>query len=118
VNKSFALWLSKQTQRGDDLTAELLREYERYYLTDKQITPLQAIQKHRVAEATSGALRQVQQRLLLKGVGWQSSGPLLMEFFAYRDVGKGREQDAYKDVGGRVMPGAITERKLCLQGCR
>ena len=89
INKDFTLWLSKQTQLGDDLSAEISREYERYCLTDEQITHLEATQKQRVAEATSGALRQVQQLLLLKGVGWQSSWPLVMEFFAYMEVGKG-----------------------------
>ena len=72
---------------GVDLSAEIGREYERYCLTDEQITHLEVIQKQRVAEATSGALRQVQQLLLLKGVGWQSSWPLVMEFFAYMDNG-------------------------------
>ena len=76
------------------MSAEIGREYERYCLTDEQITPLQVIQKQRVAEATSGALRQVQQRLLLKGVGWQSSWPLVMEFFAWRAFRNRREVGA------------------------
>ncbi len=76
------------------MSAEIGREYERYCLTDGQITPLQVIQKQRVAEATSGALRQVQQQLLLKGVGWQSSWPLVMEFFAWRAFRNRREVGA------------------------
>ncbi len=94
INKGFALWLSKQTQLGDDLSAEILREYERYCLTDEQITHLEETQKQRVAEATSGAFLQVQQRLLLKGVGWQSSWPLVMEFFAWRAFRNRREVGA------------------------
>ena len=94
INKDFALWLSKQTQLGNDLSAEIGREYERYCLTNGQITHLEVIQKQRVAEATSEALRQVQQLLLLKGVGWQSSWPLVMEFFAWRAFRNRREVGA------------------------
>jgi len=63
-------------------------------LTDKQSTHREEQQKQRVAEAQSGALKQVQQRLLLRGVGWQSSGPLVMEFFAWRAFRNRREVGA------------------------
>ena len=90
VDKGFTLWLSKQTHRGDDLSAEWLREYERYCLTEEQSIHREATQKQRVAEATSGAHKQVQQLLLLKGVGW----PLVREFFAWRAFRNRREVGA------------------------
>ena len=71
---------------GVDLKAELRREYERYRLVDQQVRALEAEQKLRVQEAgESGALKQIYQLLQLKGVGWQSSWVLVMEFFAWRD---------------------------------
>ncbi len=71
---------------GVELKAEIRREYERYRLVDQQVQALEAEQKLRVREAgESGALNQIYRLLQLKGVGWQSSWVLVMEFFAWRD---------------------------------
>ena len=71
---------------GVDLKEELRREYERYRLVDQQVRTLEAEQKLRVREACeSGSLKQIYQLLQLKGVGWQSSWVLVMEFFGWRD---------------------------------
>jgi len=69
---------------GPDLLAEIGREYARYELVDGQLKALEKEQKRRVAEGHSKAMEQVAALLLLKGVGWQSSWPLVMEFFAWR----------------------------------
>ncbi len=69
---------------GVDLKAELRREYERYRLVDQQIKALEAEQKLRAEEEDSEAMKQVNHLLRLKGVGWQSSWLLAMEFFSWR----------------------------------
>ena len=69
---------------GVDLKAELRREYERYRLVDQQIKALEAEQKRRAREEESEAMEQVNHLLKLKGVGWQSSWLLAMEFFSWR----------------------------------
>ncbi len=69
---------------GVDLKAELRREYERYRLVDQQIKALEAEQKRRAQEEESEAMEQVNHLLKLKGVGWQSSWLLAMEFFSWR----------------------------------
>ena len=69
---------------GVDLQAELRREYERYRLVNDQIKALEAEQKLRVEEEDSAAMKQIAQLLQLKGVGWQSSWILVMEFFSWR----------------------------------
>ncbi len=69
---------------GDDLKAELRREYARYQRVHEQVKTLEAEQKRRVEEQVSEATEQVQQLMRLQGVGWQSSWLLVMEFFAWR----------------------------------
>jgi transposase len=76
---------------GEDLKGELRREYMRYRLVDEQIKQLEVEQKRRVNQADSPALNQIARLIALKGVGWQSSWPLVMEFFAWRDF-KNRRQ--------------------------
>jgi transposase len=71
---------------GVDLKAELRREYERYRMVAQQIKALEAEQKLRAEEEEPcGAMKSVNELLKLKGVGWQSSWVLVMEFFSWRD---------------------------------
>ena len=69
---------------GSDLKAELVREYERYRVVDEQIRGLEAEQKARAQAGLGEAMVQVNGLMHLKGVGWQSSWVLVMEFFAWR----------------------------------
>jgi transposase len=69
---------------GADLKAELVREYARYRLVDEQIRGLEQEQKARAEAGLGEAMRQVNGLMRLKGVGWQSSWVLVMEFFAWR----------------------------------
>jgi len=79
---------------GEDAKAELRREYERYQLVHEQIKTLEAEQKRRAQRADHQTLRQINQLMLLKGVGWQSSWPLVMEFFGWREFNNRRELGA------------------------
>lgn len=67
-----------------DLKAELTREYARYVLVNNQTKELEQLQIRRT-EATDQATRNIQQLRSLKGVGWQSSWILNMEFFNWRE---------------------------------
>jgi len=69
---------------GEDLKAEIRREYERYRLAHEQILGLERTQRERLEADPSGALKQVASLLELRGVGWVSSWVLVMEFFAWR----------------------------------
>ncbi len=69
---------------GPDLKAELEREYVRYRLAADQIRELESAQKLRAKEGENSAMKQVNTLMMLKGVGWQSSWILVMEFFAWR----------------------------------
>ena len=69
---------------GPDLKAELIREYARYRLVDEQIRGLEQEQKARAEAGVDEAMAQVKGLMQLKGVGWQSSWLLVMEFFAWR----------------------------------
>ena len=69
---------------GADLKAELIREHERYRLADEQIRGLEQEQKARAEAGVDEAMLQVKGLMQLKGVGWQSSWLLVMEFFAWR----------------------------------
>jgi len=69
---------------GPDLQAELIREYARYRLVDEQIQGLEQEQKARAKAGLGEAMGQVNGLMQLKGVGWQSSWLLVMEFFAWR----------------------------------
>lgn len=69
---------------GADLKAELVREHERYRLVDEQIRGLEQEQKARAEAGVGKAMEQVNGLMQLKGVGWQSSWLLVMEFFAWR----------------------------------
>lgn len=69
---------------GSDLKAELRREYGRYRMVHDQVKVLEAEQKRRAEEQHSDAIEQINRLMRLKGVGWQSSWILVMEFFAWR----------------------------------
>ena len=67
-----------------DLKAELEREYERYKLVDTQIKKQEQCQINRAESEDIPAMRNIQHLRSLKGVGWQSSWVLTMEFFNWR----------------------------------
>ena len=69
----------------DDLKAELQREYQRYELANAQIKALERLQIERAEALDMPAMRNIMQLMSLKGVGWQSSWVLCMEFFNWRD---------------------------------
>jgi transposase len=69
---------------GADLKAELIREYARYRLVDAQVRGLEQEQKARAGAGQGEAMAQVNGLMHLKGVGWQSSWLLVMEFFSWR----------------------------------
>lgn len=77
-----------------DLTAELQRTYDRFTLVDQQLKELEALQKARVEAGESRALKQVRQLMRLKGVAWQSSWPLAMEFFSWREFANDKQVGA------------------------
>ena len=68
-----------------DLKRELTREYERYVLVDQQVKQLEKLQIERAESRDIPATRNIQLLRSLKGVGWQSSWILTMEFFNWRD---------------------------------
>ena len=76
---------------GADLKAELGREYWRYCLVADQLRSLEAAQKERVADQGDPAMVQLAHLLRLKGVGWQSSWILVMEFFSWRAFRNARQ---------------------------
>lgn len=67
-----------------DLKAELEREYMRYELVNKQTKGLEQLQIDRAEADDIPAMQNIQQLRSLKGVGWQSSWILTMEFFNWR----------------------------------
>jgi len=77
-----------------DLKAELEREYERYVLVDRQVKELERLQRERAASEDSVAIQMIQQLRSLKGVGWQSSWILSMEFFSWRQFKNGKQVGA------------------------
>jgi len=68
-----------------DLKAELEREYERYALVNKQIKEQEQLQIDRAESEAIPAMQNIQHLRSLKGVGWQSSWVLTMEFFNWRE---------------------------------
>lgn len=68
----------------EDLKAELAREYQRYELVDQQVKELERLQVERAEAQDIPAMQNIHQLMSLKGVGWQSSWILIMEFFAWR----------------------------------
>lgn len=76
---------------GPDLRAELDREVARYQLVDDQIKALDKEQKRRVKDCETESYKQIDRLMQLKGVGWQSSWMLVMEFFNWRAFRNRRE---------------------------
>jgi transposase len=74
-----------------DLHAELEREWARHELVAAHIHELEALQKARVAEGGSRAMRQIEGLMTLKAVGWQSAWLLVFELFAWRRFRNRRE---------------------------
>ena len=77
-----------------DLKAELEREYARYALTDKHIKKLEKLQIERTEAEGVPATRNIQHLRSLKGVGWQSSWILCMEFFNWREFKNAKQVGA------------------------
>lgn len=67
-----------------ELKAELEREYARYELVDRQVKKQEHVQIERAESEDIPAMRRIQHLRSLKGVGWQSSWVLTMEFFNWR----------------------------------
>ncbi len=76
---------------GTDLREEIDREYDRYQLVDQQLKALEKEQRRRVKEDDGEPYAQVDRLMQLRGVGWQSSWMLVMEFFGWREFGNRRE---------------------------
>lgn len=79
---------------GEELKAELQREYKRYQLVAAQAHELEQTQRKRVEAAGTEAMKQIDSLMQLKGVGWQSSWILTMEFFSWRNFRNRRELGA------------------------
>jgi transposase len=77
-----------------DLKAELEREYARYELVDRQVKALEHLQIERAEAQAIPATRNIRQLMSLKGVGWQSSWILVMEFFGWRGFKNARQLGA------------------------
>ncbi len=77
-----------------DLKIELQREYLRYQLVNQQVKAIEKEQVERASEADEPALLQINQLRTLKGVGWQSSWVLVMEFFNWRDFNNAKQLGA------------------------
>ena len=99
-----------------DLKSELEREYQRYELVNKQVKELERLQIDRAESQDIPAMQKIQHLRGLKGVGWQSSWILTMEFFNWREfknskqVGScaGLTPTAY-DSGGKTREQGISK---------
>ena len=69
---------------GEELRAELEREYRRLELVSEQVRTLEARQRARIREAASPAEAQVARLVAFRGLGACSAWVLVMEFFAWR----------------------------------
>lgn len=77
-----------------DLKSELQREYQRYQQVDEQVKELESLQKERIKTTNGKAAKQIEQMMLLKGVGWQSSWILSTEFFSWREFKNSKQVGA------------------------
>ncbi len=77
-----------------DLKLELVREYERYELVDRQVKQLEKLQNERAESEAIPATHNIQRLRTLKGVGWQSSWILAMEFFNWREFKNAKQVGA------------------------
>jgi len=94
-----------------ELTAELRRSYERFELVDAQLRELEREQQARVQAGETPAMKQVQQLMTLKGVSWQSSWPLVMEFFSWRDFANGKQVGACAGLTPTPFTSGDSERE-------
>nr|VFJ68205.1 MAG: transposase [Candidatus Kentron sp. DK] len=76
---------------GDDLKAEIGRQYQRLQVAREQIKGLEKEQKRRMKEKDTKALEQIMTLMRLQGVGPQSSWMRVMEFFSWRGFKNRRE---------------------------
>jgi transposase len=96
---------------GADLKAELLREYARYRLVDEQIRALEHEQRARAEAAQGSAMEQINGLMQLRGVGWQSSWGLVMEFFAWRAFRNQRQVGACAGLAPTPYSSGESERE-------
>jgi transposase len=96
---------------GADLKAELIREYARYRLVDEQIQGLEQLQKARARAGQTPALRQIDGLIHLRGIGWQSSWTLVMEFFGWRDFKNQRQVGACAGLAPTPYASGDSERE-------
>jgi transposase len=96
VNKAFAerlamirLW--DNTELGADLRAELLREFERWQLVNRQINALELERRQRLRSDATPHVDKVRRLLQLSGVGFNGAWMLVMELFGWRRI-KNRKQ--------------------------
>jgi transposase len=76
---------------GDGLRDRLEREYQRYQLVQLQIRQIDQVRREAIRSDETAALEQVRQLLRLKGIGVNSAGVYVMEFFAWRNFRNRRE---------------------------
>ena len=77
-----------------DLKRELTREYDRYVLVDQQVKQLEKLQIERADSLAIPETDNVQRLRNLRGVGWQSSWILVMEFFNWREFKNAKQVGA------------------------
>lgn len=77
-----------------DLKSELEREYQRYELVNNQVKELERLQIERAESQDIPAMQKIQHLRGLKGVGWQSSWILTMEFFNWREFKNSKQVGA------------------------
>ena len=76
---------------GEELKAEIRREYQRYRQVHEQVLVVERQQRERVNTSPQGALKQVGQLLQLRGVGPVSAWVLVLEFFSWRGFANRKE---------------------------
>jgi transposase len=96
---------------GDELKAELQREYRRYHLVAEQVKLLEQAQQQRAEQACTGAMAQIKRLMQLKGVGWQSSWILTMELFGWRTFKNQRELGACAGLTPMPYSSGASERE-------
>jgi transposase len=85
------LLLWDKTQLGSDLRAELLREFERWQLVDRQIKQVEQERRRRMRVNETPHVDKVRRLLALSGVGFNGAWVLVMELFGWRVI-KNRKQ--------------------------
>jgi len=96
---------------GEELKAELQREYQRYHLVAEQVKRLEQAQRQRAEQAGTDALGQINHLMQLKGIGWQSSWILTREFFGWRTFKNQRELGASAGLAPTPYSSGASERE-------